>query len=89
MYFFQAFVGLPGSLNDMNIMGQTNMQDNYMEYIAIDHKFILGNQEFTLGNQEFTTAYFLADGIYLDYPFLMKNIPVPLIVKEKNYSRVQ
>ena len=80
MYFFQAFVGLFGSLNDINIMGQTNMQENYMESIAIDHKF-------TLGNQVFTNAYLLADGIYPDYPFLMKNIPVPLIVKEKNYAK--
>ena len=39
MYFFQAFVGLPGSLNDINIMNQTTMQRNYMNSIAIDYKY--------------------------------------------------
>lgn len=82
MYFFQAYVGLPGSLNDINIMNQTTMQRNYMRSSAIDHKF-------KIGEQEYTGAYFLADGIYPDYPYLVKSIPEPLTNKEKNFAKVQ
>lgn len=49
MYFFQAFVGLPGSLNDLNIMGVSTMQSNYMGSCAIDHKFTICGREFTSG----------------------------------------
>ena len=82
MYFFQAYVGLPGSLNDINIMNHTTMQRNYMRSIAIDHKFKIGEQEYTGG-------YFLADGIYPDFPYLVKSIPEPLTNKEKNFAKVQ
>ena len=82
MYFFQAFVGLPGSLNDINIMNQTTMQRNYMNSIAIDHKY-------NIGGKEFVGAYFLADGIYPDFPYLVKSIPEPLTLREKNFARAQ
>ena len=82
MYFFQAFVGLPGSLNDINIMNQTTMQKNYMNSIAIDHKY-------NIGGGEFVGAYFLADGIYPNFPYLVKSIPEPLTQREKNFATVQ
>ena len=82
MYIFQAFVGLPGCLNDINIMGRTDTQSKYMHSAAIDIKF-------KLASQEFTGAYFLADGIYPDYPYLMKSIPEPVNMKQKLFARVQ
>ena len=42
-----------------------------MHSAAIDVKF-------KLASQEFTGAHFLADGIYPDYPYLMKTIPEPV-----------
>ena len=82
MYFFLAFVGLPGSLNDINIMNQTTMLRNNMNSIAIDHKY-------KIARREHTGAYFLADGIYPDFPYLEKTIPEPLTVREKNFAKVQ
>ena len=71
MYFYQAYVGLPGSMNGINIMGQTTMQSNYMESGAIDMQYkILG--------EEFIGLYFLADGIYLDFPYLVKTVSEPI-----------
>ena len=81
-YIFQAFVGLPGSLNDINIMGRTDTQRKYMHSAAIDVKF-------KLASQEFTGAYFLADGIYPDYPYLMKTIPEPVNRKQKLFAQTQ
>ena len=47
MYFLQAFVGLPGSLNDISVMGRTDLQHKYMMSIAFDHKFLLDGEEQT------------------------------------------
>ena len=82
MYIFQAFLGLPGSLNDINIMGRTDTQRKYMHSAAIDMKF-------KLASQEFTGAYLLADGIYPDYPYLMKTIPEPVNMKQKLFATTQ
>ena len=82
MYFYQAYVGLPGSLNDINIMGQTTMQSNYMESGAIDMKYMVAGEEFT-------GAYFLAEGIYPDFPYLVKTVAEPITAQEKLFSKVQ
>ena len=47
MNFFQAFVGLPGSLNDINIMGRTDLQNKYMSSTAYNHSFDLDGDPFT------------------------------------------
>ena len=78
MYIFQAFVGLPGCVNDINILGRTETQRKYMHSAAIDVKFKLAS-----------LAYFLADGIYPDYPYVMKTIPEPVNMKQKLFARVQ
>lgn len=82
MYFYQAYVGLPGSLNDINIMGQSTMQSNYMESGAIDMKY-------TVAGEVFQGAYFLADGIYPDFPYLMKTVAEPITREEKLFAKVQ
>ena len=82
MYFYQVYVGLPGSLNDIAIMGQTTMQSNYMESGAID-------MTYTIAGEEFTGAYFLADGIYPDFPYLVKSVAEPVTQQEKLFATVQ
>ena len=82
MYFYQVYVGLPGSLNDIAIMGQTTMQSNYMESGAID-------MTYSVAGEEFTGAYFLADGIYPDFPYLVKSVAEPVTQQEKLFATVQ
>ena len=82
MYFYQVYVGLPGSLNDIAIMGQTTMQTNYMESGAID-------MEFLVGDEKLIGAYCLADGIYPDVPFLLKSVAEPITEQEKLFATVQ
>ena len=82
MYIFQAFVGLPGCLNDINIHARTDATRRYSDSFAIDKKF-------KLANQDFTGAYFLADGIYPKHPYLMKTIPEPATQEDKLFAKVQ
>ena len=81
-YFSQAFVGLPGSLNDINIMGRTDLRKRFEESHAIEHVF-------SLDGEEFTGAYLLADGIYPPFPYLMKTISMPIDVKQRLFAKMQ
>ena len=45
MYFHQAFVGLPGSLNDINILSRTDLQLKYMQSHAFKHEFKLDGEK--------------------------------------------
>ena len=46
-YIHQAFVWLPGSLNDINIMSRTDLQHKYMMSAAFDHEYKLDGDTFT------------------------------------------
>ena len=82
MYIFEAFVGLPGCLNDIAILARTDKNKKYMFSSAIEH-------EFFLKEQKFTGAYFLADGIYPKSAFLMKTIPEPVTRKQRFFAKKQ
>lgn len=82
MYFYQVYVGLPGSLNDLNVMERTTMQSNYRDSGAIDKKF-------TVMGEEFTGAYFLADAIYPDNSYMVKSLQAPRTEKEKYFAEQQ
>jgi hypothetical protein len=82
--FWHAFFGLPGTLNDLNILDQSPlMQDLYS-----------GNSpatsvSYTLGEKERNMGYYLADGIYPDYPIFVKSIKEPSDEKSKLFARFQ
>ena len=56
MYIHQAFVGLPGSLNDINILGRTDMAHKYMMSTAFDHPVVLNGETFA-GNNIYHTQW--------------------------------
>ena len=58
------------------------MQSNYMQSCAID-------ENFTIAGREFTGAYFLADGIYPDFPYFVKTVSVPTTPVEKVFAKAQ
>ena len=82
MYFWHVFVGCPGSLNDLNVLGVSTLCSTYMKSAASKTKY-------TIGGTEFEGAFFLADGIYPNYAYLMKTIPHPGNPKEKLFAEQQ
>ena len=82
MYFWHVFLGCPGSLNDLNVMGVSSLASTYMESAARTMKY-------TVGDTEFEGAFFLADGIYPSYAYLMKTISNPTNPKEKLFAKKQ
>ena len=82
LYFWHVFLGCPGSLNDLTVLGISSLASTYMESSAATVKFIVGGVEYE-------GAYFLADGIYPSYAYLMKTIPGPRTEKEKHFAKKQ
>jgi len=66
------FVGAPGSLNDINVMHQSPL---YLDKMA--GRWTPRNQSYTLNGTSRTLPYFLVDGIYPRYAFLMTPHPMP------------
>ena len=82
MYFWHAFVGAPGFLNDLNILGRSTLHEHYLNSPAAKIKFVILDEEFT-------GAYFLADGIYPGYALFMKSVGHPRTRKEKLFAKFQ
>lgn len=70
LWIWHAHFGLPGSLNDINVLDRSDLFDEYTNGSSVDVKFDVGDQEFTMG-------YYLADGIYPNFANMVKTFSVP------------
>ena len=82
MYFWHVDLGFPGSINDGQVLGRSTITMQYMESHARLEKFYIDGMEFT-------GAFFLADGIYPPYVFLMKSILHPLTDETRHFAKCQ
>ena len=82
MHFWHVFVGCPGYLNDLNVLGVSTLASTYMSSATATTKY-------TVGDTEFEGCFFLADGIYPNYAYLMKTISKPGTPKEKLFAKKQ
>jgi Plant transposon protein len=80
---WSVFVGMPGSLNDINVMDHSPMVQDIMCGMfppRIDYKIRGTTREI---------PYLLADGIYPEWPIFAKTFVHPATEKEKLYSNMQ
>ena len=70
LWIWHAFFGLPGSLNDINVLDRSDLFQQYTENTGPEVKFTLQNEEFNMG-------YYLGDGIYPNYANIVKTIAHP------------
>ena len=82
MYFWHVDLGFPGAINDCAVLGRSTLTMQYMESPA-------RTEEFWIGDMKFTGAFFLADGIYPKYAFLMSSIKSPLTDEQKHFAKCQ
>ena len=76
-YFWHAFVGVPGSCNDINCLDRSPFALNYLRSRAKDFLFKV-NGKWRKG------PYFLADGIYPPHSYFVKTVPTPHGMHECN-----
>jgi hypothetical protein len=70
LWFWHAFFGMPGSMNDINVLQRSPLL----------HAFLDGSMpeiRYEINGNSYTTPYWLVDGIYLSWPVFIKTIPDP------------
>ncbi|KAJ0485260.1 putative harbinger transposase-derived protein [Helianthus annuus] len=82
LWIWHAFFGLPGSLNDLNIIYQSQIFDDVVAGTGPDTSF-------TVSGVEYRRGYYLADGIYPTYSTIVKTIPHPTDDKRKKFAKFQ
>jgi hypothetical protein len=82
LWIWHAFFGLPGSLNDLNILDRSPLFDQILEGIAPECKW-------SLSDYNRSTGYYLADGIYPDWACFVKTFSQPDSAKQKNFAEKQ
>jgi hypothetical protein len=82
LWIWHAFFGMPGSLNDINILYRSSIFAALAEGRTAPVNYIINGHEYTMG-------YYLVDGIYPNWSTFVKKIPRPLGSKRKYFARKQ
>ena len=82
LWFWHSFFGMPGSMNDINVLQRS----------PILHSFLDGTMprlNYEVNGNSYDLPYWLADGIYPNWPIFMKTIPDPQGAARKKISQQQ
>ena len=75
-WIWHAFFGLPGTLNDINVLDRSpvfqSIQDGTLPPV-----------KYTVNSRDYTMPYYLSDSIYPKWATLVQTIPFPANEKEK------
>ena len=80
MYLRHYCLGFLGSFNDTQVMGRSTVTMAYLESPAASIKY-------TFWDTKFEGAFFLANGIFPNYAYLMKAISEPATAREKLFTK--
>lgn len=79
---WHAFFGLPGSLNDINVLHRSPVFDGLASGTAAPVNFDVNGHSYDMG-------YYLADGIYPDWATLVKGVSAPVTAKQQLFTLKQ
>jgi hypothetical protein len=82
LWIWHAFFGLPGSLNDINVLHRSPLFAKLSNGEAPKVNYNINDHEYTMG-------YYLADGIYPSWATLVKTIPEPRGSKRTYFAKAQ
>ncbi|XP_022030052.1 uncharacterized protein LOC110930972 [Helianthus annuus] len=81
LWVWHAFFGVPGSDNDINVLGQSDVFNDIINGTGPDSRFSVSGVEYKHG-------YYLADGIYPTYTAIVKTIPYLEDEKKKEICKM-
>jgi len=84
LWVWHLFVAAPGSLNDINVMQQSPL---YLDVTG--GRWPPRGTPFTINGRTRTLPYYLVDGIYPRYAFLMSPHPKPSTEEQTTFNRLQ
>ena len=79
LWIWHAFFGLPGNLNDINVLDRSPVFDDILQGRAPKVKFKVNNHTYRM-------AYYLTDGIYPNWSTFIQSIPLPQGPKAELFS---
>ena len=82
LWFWHAFFGMPGSMNDINVLQRSPLL----------HSLISGTMpqiHYTVNGNLYDKPYWLADGIYPNWPVFVKTIPDPQGAAKQYFAKQQ
>ncbi|XP_012859009.1 PREDICTED: putative nuclease HARBI1 [Erythranthe guttata] len=82
LWICHAFFGMPGSLNDINVLERSHVFSALTNGRAPPVNFIVNGNNYHMG-------YYLADGIYPSWATFVKTIPAPISLKAKHFAQAQ
>ena len=82
LWIWHAFFGLPGSLNDINVLHRSHLFSKLAEGEAPQVNFTINDHNYTMG-------YYLANGIYPKWATFVKTITNPHGNKRKYFAEAQ
>nr|XP_017256407.1 PREDICTED: putative nuclease HARBI1 [Daucus carota subsp. sativus] len=82
LWIWHSFFGLPGSLNDINVLDRSHLFEDLAEGRGPELRYTINGHEYNMG-------YYLADGIYPSWPTFVKTIPKPQGNKRKYFATAQ
>jgi hypothetical protein len=82
LWIWHCFFGLPGSLNDINVLHRSPLLAKLASGEAPACNYKVNGHDYTIG-------YYLADGIYPCWGTFVKTIPRPKTKKEAEFAKAQ
>ena len=82
LWIWHAFFGVPGSLNDINVLDKSPV----FTLLANGHAPPVN---YTINGHEYRMGYYLANGIYPNWSTFVKTIPCPQNLKKKHFAKAQ
>ncbi|KAH9444184.1 hypothetical protein Pst134EB_033141 [Puccinia striiformis f. sp. tritici] len=82
LWIWHAFFGLPGVMNDINILDQSPIFQKLQDGVC-------PNIEFKVNGHEYSLGYYLTDGIYPPWATLIQTISAPVGKKNKFFAKRQ
>uniref|UniRef100_A0A0D3EFF9 DDE Tnp4 domain-containing protein n=1 Tax=Brassica oleracea var. oleracea TaxID=109376 RepID=A0A0D3EFF9_BRAOL len=82
LWIWHVFSGLPGTLNDINILDRSPVFDDILHGRAPKVKFKVNNHTYRM-------AYYLTDGIYPPWATIFQSIPLPQGRKAHKFAEMQ
>lgn len=77
-----CFAGMPGAINDINVLWRSHLFDNVVNGEAPEVCYYVNGREYNMG-------YYLADGIYPEWATLVKAVPVPVTDPQRLFTKLQ
>uniref|UniRef100_A0A0D3BTH4 DDE Tnp4 domain-containing protein n=1 Tax=Brassica oleracea var. oleracea TaxID=109376 RepID=A0A0D3BTH4_BRAOL len=82
LWIWHLFFGLPGTLNDINVLDRSPVFDDILQGRAPKVKFKVNNHTYRM-------AYYLTDGIYPNWSTFIQSIPLPQGPKAELFAERQ